>query len=142
MVVWIYMWFFHHNTETVYCHIEKNFTEGDFPRYECINMKIVSKDVNKINYAVLLAIPNATVECSGKVSTYQQFFEGICSEGANYYDEFDLTGFCDDCTGNVCAHHAVTFYSNDSLSNDDFFMEYRQKDVDIENMPKLFAGCT
>jgi len=94
----------------MYCYFEKNVTESTVPRYECVYMKIVSKDVDKIAMDKLVELNVTSFACSEKITDFPQ-----CVKKQLYYSEYPLNLFCENnCTvdGTICVGYSVEYYDS------------------------------
>jgi len=123
--------------QTVYCHFENNnITDSSLPRAECVNLKIVTKDINKINLTAFNTI-DSNYSCSKKVA-------GDCL-GENFYlSSYGLDNFCKNCTieGYLCAAYYITYKTNSSFKNLYEKMYFFKNFSSKEELDKAFLDCS
>ncbi len=92
--------------ETIYCSFENTIDKGVLPRTECGSMKIISKDIDMINFESLLSANVTNIICS---EDYSDVFE--CDSENRYYADYQLRLFCDDCgvDGVICINYAIEY---------------------------------
>ncbi len=126
--------------EIIYCHFETNFTQEDFQRYECKNMKIATKDMDMVNLSKFDELNNTKWQCSPNYETLP-----LCS-GSNYYlSMFKLDVLCNNCgvDGYFCSESYIDYYTNETFKimqyEDAFFQQLFSSE---EALQLAFENCT
>ena len=112
--------------QTKYCHFERNYA-GVLPRQECLNLKVVSKDINKINFSQFTALNNSTYVCSDKLEDMPD-----CNLDKMFFSIYPLNILCPetlrggpqcDMDGYLCYEINIRYWNN----NTDIQQQYEQK---------------
>jgi len=100
-VVWPYV----KPRKTIYCHYEQTINGTLIPRYECVNFKIISRDVNSINLKQFESYNFTVFECG----EYKP-----CNGSSLYFARYNLNLFCKEypcrIDGIYCGEYYVDFF--------------------------------
>lgn len=128
--------------KTVWCYFENNIT-APTPLYECVHMKIISRDVERVNYEKFYEL---NVTDTGCVDSYEEL--PPCSGEEYHFTQFELGFFSisEDVDGTLCASYYVTFYeSNDSLTefHRDLYRNtnFKKQVRDVSVLREKLIGC-
>ena len=133
-------------TRTIYLHYANNESNSSLPRYECVNLKIISKEINNINMSKFLELDAESIFVAEEAEDLEK-----CGKGEGYFLQYPLKLFCEeedcDAHGTICGSYNVEFYEH-NLSENDFpiFMEsyellFQEKNVTDDRLEELFDGC-
>lgn len=112
----------------MYCHVNQKIELQDVNVTECINMKVVSKDIKKVDFKKLIDTMNAT--CT---KDYNQLPKCL---GANYYySEWPLYMLCDNCTTeNMAGKMCMAYYVN--------YFKIKKSDIEMYMSKFMYASTT
>lgn len=100
--------------EIIYCRFEKTIMEL-VPRDECMYMKIVSNDMEKVNISQFDELNYTTYDCSENFDELDQ-----CIGHKFFYSYYPIDLFCDNC--NVDGYLCLAYY--DIYLADSEYIEY------------------
>lgn len=124
----------------IWCSIEQNAT--DIPRNECLHLKIVSRDIKKVDFEKFLAMNVTNVGC---YDSYEEL--PICSGEEYYFTKLNLNLLSEtEVDGVVCVIYYITFYEFNDTSTEYKQDLYRMQDFKerIDNpkeLKKLIKDC-
>lgn len=125
--------------KVVWCYFELNST--DIPRNECTHLKLISRDIEQVDFEKFLALNVTDVGC---YDSYKEM--PVCSGKEHYFTKLDLTELSEvKVDGVVCAAYYITFYeSNDTLTGfkqDLYRVQDFKEEVSSEELKKLIEEC-
>ena len=96
---------------TVWCYFEVNVTGVQPLRNECVHMKIMSREMDKIDFKKFEELDITQVGC---VDSYEEI--PICAGKEYFFTQFDLSWLSSgqDVDGTVCAAYSLEFYESDN----------------------------
>lgn len=97
--------------KVMYCHVETDQSDANYSRYQCTNLKIVSKDMDQINLTQFGLIKGTNIRCSEDINDMPD-----CQSNNFYFSKMQLTDLCMECKtdGYVCAEYQFNWQSNDT----------------------------
>lgn len=100
----------------MYCHFEKNVSD-ELPRYECFNMKIISRDLDLINLEQFEELDITTYSCSKKYNEFPS-----CGGQNLYFTDYALDLFCENCSfdGFIAVEYFIDYYTNETWKIEQF----------------------
>ena len=100
-------------TKTKYCNFQKNITdrESGLQRYECIQMAIITKDMNSINFSQFESLNQSTHLC---VDKYQDLPE--CFGERHFSNKYPMSLF-GEIDGTLCTSNSMTYYGFNNSEN-------------------------
>ena len=122
-------------TEVMYCHFENNITNSSLPRHECLNMKILTKDMDKINFTKL-KMPYKCYDNPEELAD--------CSYDKLYFSKYSLNIFCRNCSadGVLCIGYQIDFYLNDVIQINLYEKKYAQYEFNsTTELRKALVEC-
>lgn len=120
--------------KVMYCHFEKNVND-ELPRYECFNMKIISKDMDLINLSQFEELEITTYYCSKK------YKELPSCDGQNlYFTDYSLMEKSNgSIEGWLGVEYFIDYYTNETWKIEYFEeMFMKEKFISIEELHKRF----
>ena len=123
--------------ETMYCHFENNVTEPPLNRFECINMKIASKHLEKIDFMQFDRLNLTYYKCA---SSYPQ----DCNGEHYYFSLYSLSDFTNDRSmdGYNCVAHYITYYVDDETKIDYYENTFAQEIFEVkDDLDERFRNC-
>lgn len=109
LLIGLVLYFAESSPTIVYCSFIRMVNETEPIRDECIHLKIMTKQIDQINFDSLR-------DTKGYVACYEDIKDLPKCERDNYYlSLYPLSLFCNNCSneGAVCAAYAENFYQGD-----------------------------
>ncbi len=126
---------------TAYCRFERNLTDDAVLRYECAVLKIITKDMNEIDFNKFVNL-NISPVCSYKLNEIEE-----CHGETYHFLNKELAVLCDDIQcgvdGVLCGAYFITYYNN----TDESLIARFERNTFTENnltrteVIKLFDKC-
>lgn len=97
--------------EIAWCYFEVNVTGIQPLRNECVHMKIISREMDEIDFQKFEELNITQVGC---VDSYEEI--PICTGKEYFFTQFDLSWLSSgrDVDGTICAAYSVEFYESDN----------------------------
>lgn len=145
VVYMIFSWYYNPE-ETLYCHIEQDVQVTDLPRFECLNMKIISRDLDEVDVEALYELDVDNIICDKSPDVLR-----VCDTKERYYSEFPLDLFCkeNNCTvdGYICVGYMVDIFKPLNRTSDydrlvnQYKSQFMESGISISLMNKLLEEC-
>ena len=143
IAVGIIIWPWAKPRTTTYCHYEQNITNSSLERFECVNMKIISRSKNAIDMEGFMALDLSNQLCS---DSYDDMPECIAVEffnGGMYFSKYPMSSLCDGCRldGVLCAESFVTFYTFDNATYELYKDRFVSEEITEGYLHEKFEEC-
>jgi hypothetical protein len=100
--------------KVVYCGFENNVSD-ELPRYECAVLKIITYDINSVDFDALQSL-NSSTGCAYSLDDVDD-----CDADTYHFSKFPLKLFCSgnksycDVDGYVCGAYYITYYTDNPM---------------------------
>jgi len=125
-------------TETAYCHFKSETSTFGVNRTECINMKLVSKDMNRINLSQFNSLNYTSFFCTKYINDIPD-----CRTENHYLSAYPLTLWTNSSiNGYACIEYQVNFTVDDRESIMEYLAAFMQFSYDNQSeQRKAFIDC-